>query len=261
MEKEKVLVDAGLAGNEAKVYLALLELGSATAGSITKASGVNRTNVYDALQRLSEKGLVGFVKKAERRYFEAASPYRLVGYLEEKENEIQKVKQNLEEAAPQLEGLRNLSRQPQEATIYQGAKGIKSVAEDVIRAGHELMVFGAEGSFMKLFGHYARNWHARRSKGRIRMKIIYSEKLRGDKSKEKLPLSDVRFSQNPHETPATTWIYGDKVAIIVWSAQPVATLIRSREVSESYVQFFSELWKASKPAIQTFKNHRQKDNI
>lgn len=248
MEKEKILMDAGLAGNESKVYLALLELGSATAGSITKASGVNRTNVYDALQRLAEKGMVGFVKKAERRYFEAASPYRLVGYLEEKEKEIQKVRQAVEEAAPELENARKLSREPQEAAVYHGVKGFKSVAEDVIRTGGDLMVFGAQGEFMKLFGPYSRNWHMRRAKGRIRMKIIYHERLRNEKSREPLPLSEVRFNAHLHDTPATTWIYGDKVAMIVWSAQPVITLIRSPEVSRSYAQFFRELWNASRQA-------------
>lgn len=247
MEKEKVLLDAGLAGNESKVYLALLELGSATAGSITKASGVNRTNVYDALQRLAEKGMAGFVKRAERRYFEAASPYNLVSYLEEREKKIQETKHAVEEAAPELENLRKLSRNPQEATVYHGVKGFKSVAEDVIRTGVDLMVFGAEGEFMKLFGHYSRNWHMRRAKNRIHMKIVYNDRMRGEKSGKSIPLSGVRFNAHLHDTPATTWIYGDKVAIIVWSAQPVITLIRSSEVSKSYAQFFRELWNASGP--------------
>ncbi|MBS3136817.1 hypothetical protein J4232_00145 [Candidatus Woesearchaeota archaeon] len=38
--------ELGLAGNEARVYLTLLDLGSSLAGEITKKSGVNRTNHF-----------------------------------------------------------------------------------------------------------------------------------------------------------------------------------------------------------------------
>ena len=56
----------------------------------------------------------------------------------------------------------------------------------------------------------------------------------------------MRFNASLYDTPASTWIYGDKVAIVVWSEPIIATLIRSKEVSKSYKQFFEFLWKNSK---------------
>ena len=88
MDPKLALQEADLTGNEAKIYLALLELGSALAGEITKKSGINRTNVYDALDRLIEKGIVSYVITANRKYFEATNPERIISYLEEKENAI-----------------------------------------------------------------------------------------------------------------------------------------------------------------------------
>lgn len=245
MQEKTVLEQVGLAGNEAKVYLALLDLGSALAGEITKKSGVNRTNVYDALDRLTEKGLVSYVIKANRKYFEATPLQQFFYYLEEKETEIKQKRDLIKAILPQLESRRKLGKEPQEATVYKGRKGLKSVAEDVLNTKKPMFVLGAEGKFFQLFTHYAEQWHTRRGKLNIPLKIIFNEKLRPIKSKAFFPKAEIRFNAKLYDTPSTTWIYGYKIAIIVWSEQPFVTLIRSREVALSYKQFFELIWKDS----------------
>jgi len=245
MDVQLALESAGLSGNEIKVYLSLLDLGSALAGEITKKSGVNRTNVYDALDRLTEKGLVSYVIQANRKYFEAAAPHKLVKYLEEKEQEIKKKKELIITILPALEKRRKLSREPQESTIYKGRQGLKSVAEDVLGTKKPIFIFGAEGQFVELFTHYAQSWHARRGKLNIPLRIIFNEKLRSVKLTADFPKTEMRFNSRFYDTPSTTWIYGDKVAIIVWSEQPLVTLIRSKDVALSYKQFFDLMWRNS----------------
>lgn len=246
MEIKPILEQVGLTGNEAKIYLALLELGSALAGELTKKSGVNRTNVYDALDRLIEKGMVSYVIKANRKYFEATPLNRIIKYLDEKENELKQKKKLVNSIIPELELKRKLGKEPQEATIYKGKKGLKSIAEDVLNIRKEILIFGAEGKFVELFTHYAEQWHMRRAKLKIPIRIIYNEKIRKEKLKAGFKILKMRFISKIYETPATTWIYGDKIAIIVWSDQPIATLIRSKEVAKSYKQFFDILWNNSK---------------
>ncbi|MBI2548317.1 hypothetical protein HYW21_03120 [Candidatus Woesearchaeota archaeon] len=246
MDVKSILEEAGLAGNEAKVYLALLDLGSTLAGDVTKRSGVNRTNVYDALDKLIEKGLVSYVIKANRKYFEAASPTRIIKYLDEREEEIKRKRELVNSVLTDLETRRKLNKEPQEATIYKGKKGLRSIAEDVLKTKKELLVFGAEGRFVDIFQHYAEQWHMKRGLLKIPIKIIYTEKTRKKKATAKFPISQIRFNPHVYDTPATTWIYGDKIAIIVWSDQPIATLVRSKEVTHSYRQFFTVLWNSSK---------------
>jgi len=50
MTFESIIQELGFTYNEAKVYLALLELGLVTAGKIAEKSHVHRANVYDALR-------------------------------------------------------------------------------------------------------------------------------------------------------------------------------------------------------------------
>ncbi len=79
-----LLEGLGLSGNEAKVYIALLRLGSVSVGAITEESGVHRRNVYDAIERLTKKGLIGHAVKGRVKYFEVSSPYLLLNMVKEK---------------------------------------------------------------------------------------------------------------------------------------------------------------------------------
>jgi len=244
MDLKVALSDIGMTNNEINVYLNLLELGSSLAGEITKKSGLNRTNVYDILDRLIEKGIVGYVIKSNRKYFEATEPLRIINYLEEQEAQIKRKKEIITSIIPELDLKRNLSKEHQETSIYKGKQGIKSITEDVLRTNKELFAFGPEGKFMSYFEHYAKQWHKRRT---FKIKVIYHEKVRELKTATKFQLVTMRFNSFIYDTPVSTWIYGDKVAIIVWDSQPVATLINSKAVADAYKMFFQTLWKNSKP--------------
>jgi len=60
MEKDlvKSLTDFGLSVNQAKVYLSIIHLGSATVNSISKDTGLHRQDIYKILPKLEETGLI-----------------------------------------------------------------------------------------------------------------------------------------------------------------------------------------------------------
>ena len=51
----EVLEQIGLSRNESKAYLALLELGSTSAGRVAKKTRLDRANIYDSLEKLKLK--------------------------------------------------------------------------------------------------------------------------------------------------------------------------------------------------------------
>jgi HTH-type transcriptional regulator, sugar sensing transcriptional regulator len=246
MNYHELLEQAGLSPNEAKLYLILLELGSSLAGEISKKSGINRTNVYDALERLIEKGLVSFVIQSNRKHFQPADPHRIVDYLHEKEKSLQLKAREISKIIPYLKVKQNLGKPQQESTIFKGRQGLKSVTEDILKEGKTLHVFGAEGNFSKLFTHYTENWHLRRASANIKVKIIYNETLRKSKLETTWKNISMRFNTKIYDVPSTTWIYADKVAIVIWQNKPIVTLIKSQDVADSYLKFFSFLWNSSK---------------
>jgi len=74
----------GLSKNESKVYLALLKLGSSNVISIAKTSTVHRVNVYDALKKLQERGLVSTSQIINKTEYQAADPNLLETIMIEK---------------------------------------------------------------------------------------------------------------------------------------------------------------------------------
>ena len=57
----KILTEIGLNEKQAKVYLAVLELGGSKVTEIAALSKVHRVTVYDILKSLMEKGLVSSI--------------------------------------------------------------------------------------------------------------------------------------------------------------------------------------------------------
>ena len=72
MDKQQ-LINIGLSNNEVDIYLSLLESGQSLVGEITKKTKINRTHIYDRLQKLINKGLVSYIIKNNRKYFYAGN--------------------------------------------------------------------------------------------------------------------------------------------------------------------------------------------
>ncbi len=245
METE-ILKKIGLTGNEADVYLTLMEMGSTPAGDLIKKSGLHRTVVYDLLERLIEKGLVTYVIIGKIKHFEAIDPNHLLDYIEQKKDELNDHKKEIEKMIPELDMKRKLSKESQEATIFKGKKAIKTIMEDVLRTGETMYVFGAEGKFKENFPVYFYHFNRRRVEKDIVIKIIYCERVRVHERYKEIKKVEIKYLPDEFHTPANTWIFGDKVAIVVWSNQPIATLIRSKEVAKAYKTNFDLLWKIAK---------------
>ena len=76
--KKQALLKIGLTGIEADIYLALLTLGPSLVSKIVEKTGINRTNIYDRLKRLIDKGLVSYVIKNNRKHFDISSYRRCI---------------------------------------------------------------------------------------------------------------------------------------------------------------------------------------
>lgn len=233
------LQEFGLSNTESKVYLALLELGKSQAGEITKKSTVNRTNVYDALERLIEKGLVSYVTENNKKTFEAVNPERLQEIVEEKQAKISKVIQELKTRY-------SAGKTEEDASIFKGKKGIKSIFEDILKEKRELFCYGAESRFKNLFPFYQKHWNEERAKLGIKVKMIYNEKVKEEKKKEHLKLLEMKFLPKAYDFPSTVMIYGEKVVTIVWLEEPFGFMIKSEEAVKSNMNFFELLWKIAK---------------
>ena len=83
MEKN-ILLEVGLTEAETKIYLAVLKLKTCTVRDITKECGFHRTNIYDILEQLRERGLITIFKEGKTTKYNATNPNNLYELLREK---------------------------------------------------------------------------------------------------------------------------------------------------------------------------------
>ncbi len=235
--EEELLKSIGLTENESKVYLALLKLRSALAGDLTKETGIHRRNVYDSLERLIQKGLVSYVSQGNRRYFVAEKPERIVEIMQYK-------LEDLKEIVPKLKA-RYEASPGQEARIYRGKRGLKTLMDDQIATGKDILIFGAYGDLNQILQYFFPQFEKRRLKAGIKIKLVFDENENA-RAAAKYKLVEARFLPKNFSGPVATDVYGDKVALIVWTEPILITLIESKELARAYRNYFNVLWRAAR---------------
>lgn len=240
--EEDALISVGFSKNEAKVYLSLLRMGSSTAGGVASKCDIHRTNVYDALDRLTEKGLVTYVYKGNKKFFEAVDPTRIKELLRERLSAI-------EEAIPTLMLNYKLATTKDKVHTYDGLVGVKVLTDDMLRDGKDICVFGIPKDVPDRLKTILPLFHRRRIAKKIMMQHIYDanaqERIRYLNT---LPYTKAMFISRDEESPATTLVYGNKVAFVIWSTPPLNIIIESERMAVCYRHYFNILLeKAKKP--------------
>ena len=231
------LENIGLTRSEISVYLSLLEFNSASASEIAEKSGLYRKNTYDALNRLIKKGLVSSAKVETKQIFSATNPQRLLEFVELRKNEIQGM-------LPELNSIYTLPRTADEVTVFKGKEGLKTIFEEILKAKLNYDKFGSGDKFKEFLPYYYPHFQNRKTENGINCRAIYSENERYLDSVKEF-IGEVRFLPKEFIHPSTTFVFGDRVAVLIWKENPLGILISSKEVSESYRYYFELLWSNS----------------
>lgn len=243
----KLLEQIGLTKGEISVYFAMLELGASTVGPIIDKSRVSSSKIYDILGRLIDKGLVSYVVRENRKYFEAASPKRILDYLKEKEDSLKLQEAEIEKLMPQLLLKQKMAEKSQEVTIYEGVKGVKTVREKTLqnlKKGEEFCILGVSGDSTNRLSDYWENYHERRGKAGIKVRMLCDTTAPKDEVEKR---NNYKFSQAkymPIDISTPTWIeISQNVATIgIPSENPIAIEIKNKDVAQSFKSYFEALW-------------------
>ncbi len=235
MEPERVLEKIGFSPNEIKVYLILNERGSQKAGKIAKIANIDRSSCYNALKLLQEKGLVSYVMIGLVKWFQVTGPRRILDYLKEQEDDVKEILPKLQEKHKErkVEG---------QVRLFKGLKGIRSIFYDIARTGKDNFVFGSEGQFSERLPEFALQFDRLKKENKIKTKMI----LRKGRSEKDEKTSEYKYAPDISESPAVTNIYGDKIAIIIWTDEPEGIIIENKEAAKAYKSYFEFMWKHSK---------------
>ncbi len=247
----EALRKAGLTDGESKVYLALIRIGESTIGPILEESRITKSIIYRILERLIEKGLVSYVVKDDIKHYQAAPPNQLLDYVDSQKRKLEETRKELAKAIPELL-LQRSSQKLNQATVYEGFKGIMTVYEkrfEKLKEGDEYLNLGLPAKQPEYYHAFWEKDHVLRAKKKIKAKLLYDVDVSDDTliNRNGYKFCDARRMPIDIETPAWILIYKDTVVIAIpQGVQPLAIEIVNQEVADSFRKYFNWFWDNSK---------------
>ena len=257
MFEEELLQKAGLTDGEAKVYLALLEIGSSTTGPIIEKSKVARSFIYYLLNSLIDKGLVSYITRDKTKHYQAAEPDRILDYVEKRKQQLDKDKQQVEKLLPRLRLLQESSPATQVA-VYEGFQGIQTAFEhheDKLEKGDEYLCIGGYPTQEEKYHAYWNKHHMKRAKKGVISKMLFNQGADPAilRKRNSYRLCDTRYMPVDIKTPAWFLIYKDTVCIVLQDnpdfkmTEALCVEVVNQQIADSFKAYFEDYWKKSKP--------------
>jgi sugar-specific transcriptional regulator TrmB len=239
--KLNILKEIGLSEGEIKVYNALLELGVSSLNKIHEKAGLQRRSIYDILNRLIERGLVTYTTENKKRIFNLSHPNKILGYIEEKKHELNKIQEDIEIELPSIIQKFKLKKFKINAEVYRGTNGIKAIYEDMLNY-KEHYYLGGGRYVMKNLPNFWENFNLRRIKAKIKFYNLIRSDIKGEIKAlqyEQIKVLPPAFDGNPN----VIFIWGDKVANVLFMDEFFAFVIENKEIAENYKKYFRYIWK------------------
>jgi sugar-specific transcriptional regulator TrmB len=238
MELEKSLEYLGLGEKEAKVYLALLQLGSGSVPKISTKANVKRPTTYLILEELRKKGLVTLVPKPNKTIYTAQSPRQLLEEQEEREEIIR-------EKMPELLAMFNSQKEKPKISFYEGEENIVELYNKIFEE-KEVDIFGSIGALSEEAEKQLERNIAlvKKNNTRVRELLEADQKSIRFQSRINSEMIRIKIAPEQYKFPTDNLIFGNKIAIFSYKDTPQAVVIESSDVVATYKSVFEILWKS-----------------
>lgn len=259
------LTEFGLSDKEASVYLALLELESASVQDIAKFAGVNRSSTYVVLESLRKKRLTNVTETKKGPRYMPASPEMLYKIAEDSSRKMNESKEKIRDIIPALKALYKDDSHRPSVRIFESKDDMKVFFEDTVvssKKGSLMRAFSQRTVWENLGKEYFTNLQKSRIEKEINLKVIYPNEV---KQKEdfasknpKKRLAEIRFlPKNKHALSVDFRIYEDKVAITSWKDE-FGIIIENKEIADAIKYIFDFSWEHSEQLGAKNKSSRKK---
>jgi len=230
---------------QAKLYLAALELSSAGAAELASKAGIERTASYAHLKKLVKLGLLSVSLKKHKTVFMAENPKRISEILEEKKN-------NFDKLLPDLLLMFNVKGIKPKVRYYEGREGMRTILLNSLKGGDkEKLHLNPFNNVLEVLGkEFARRYIETRAKNKIYVRSLrLQEEISGPwefKTTDESILREVRYLPKDFKLENLIIVYGNTVAIISSIKENYGLEIESKEFADTMRSMFEILWKIAK---------------
>ncbi len=244
MDTQTLLKEFGLTDKESAVYLGLIKLGPSAVRILAQEARVNRGTTYDILKNLISQGLVSYYNKESHQYFAAEPPEKLVLALEQKQKDLEIVKEKIQQNLPDLQFAFNQKGGKPLMKLYEGTRGIRQILEDVLntvaKSENKIYYVYSSSSVRKNVYQSMPDFSDRRIKKKIKVKTIAL-----GPGGQLVGLDERKWLSSEKNDLATyELIYSGKVVHISLdnSENPVGVMIENAAIYETQKMIFDFNW-------------------
>lgn len=235
----------GLSENEVKVYLAALELGSATAQELAGKAAVVRPTAYVAIGGLTKRGLMSSFTKGKKKYFTAEKPAKLLKLVQEEKRKLADHEEKLKRVMPELEALISLSADKPEVKYYEGLEGLARMHENIFESKtKEIKIIASAESVREVIPEEMRVLHNLRvKKAGIKGRILVVHEKKFEKPQVDFKNWEYKTLKKNHlNMSGEIAIFGEYLSLISYQDKPYGFLVKSKDIAETARILFDLAW-------------------
>jgi len=249
------LIALGLTDTEAKLYLAMLEIGPNPVSTIARKAGIGRTNCYAALEKMRADGLVSSVEEKGLLKYSAVAPKKLERHAQRLEQEAEENHRRIKQALPELRSLTGDLVLAPKVRYFEGEEGIMQIFADSLESLKELpkakrnkLSYSSAPEVSHDLRCFLDKYIEDRKKHSITVKAIMPDKKasRAYKKDAKKNLAEVRIMPKTVKLKfeSEISIYDDKIAIMSLKKDRLhGVIIESPEIAATERAIFELAWR------------------
>ena len=231
MEKvHKTLKELGLENREIKIYLTLIRQ-DMTALQISRSTKIDRTTIYDILEKLTTKGLASHYIKNKSKHFSVLTPKELLNYFQERYSSLKSIMPSLNEISKRIQN-------ETKCEIFQKKEGIKTVLKDLINGNKDYKVINIKKEYENILGFFIDQGILKLDKLKAKETAIVEKGL----SFTKLKNGNYRYLDKKLLSQTTTIIYQNTTVFLIWDEPYTAIRITNPTFTKTQTEYFKLLW-------------------
>jgi len=238
--EEGAIKALGFSEKEAKVYLALLEIGIGSAVSVSKRAGIKRPTTYIIFDELISKGAVFIIPQSKKKLYRAIPPQNLFELYEERFNRAKRV-------LPSIQAISKQESYKPQVLLYEGIEGVKKAFEYGIKrmAGKEIKGFFAKASpeTLKNFNNFQDYGVAFRDNNiRIRGIAPRDQSLVSFRQEDSSYLRKIKEISKDKYSANISIEIGDTFVRLTDSANFQGLIIENPSITNTFGEIFEMVW-------------------
>lgn len=242
----KDLEQFGLSEKKAKVYLASLEMGPATAAQIAQKAKINRATTYVEIESLMKIGMMSTFEQNKTTLFSAESPVSLKRLVAQKEEQLKAQISSLDKLLPGLVQMYDYAGEKPKVRFFEGKEGLETIKDEILKTKDKKIeaIFSKDELNQVFSDEEAEKYYKRRLARKIQVKALYT--------RSQGPFKDIAKGDELRIIPKDKFpitvditIFSDKVALSSLKGKLVGVILENKEIAITFKSIFDLAWEAA----------------